>query len=414
MTVAAGTAPSHNGAHSGTGASPEDGEPLQRSGPATGAGPAPVVRPAPARPLRVAVLHNAKEYAPALNGHRPKDAHAELDNLRNICAYVAALEGLGHTVLAFEGGPDLPALLARHEIDICFNTCEGLRGDSREAQVPALLEMLGVPYSASKVLALAVTLDKAMTKRVLAYHGLPTPAFQEFRDPDEALDAALGRRLAAGGALFVKPNREGTGMGVHGDALVRSEAALRERVAYLLGAYGQTALVEEYIDGRDVTCGLVGNLRPDGSAADLHLFPISEVDHSVYPPGTEPFYSYKIKVELADLYQGFCPAPIPDAVAAEIRRLTIETFRACGCLDLARVDFRLDITTSGLQPMILEINALPGLAWNSDLTLCAAADGWTHAELLQCIFQTAARRYRLEGDTGSALVRRQFSVGAFK
>jgi D-alanine-D-alanine ligase len=358
--------------------------------------------------LRVAVLHNAKENAPALSGQRPKDALAELDNLRNVRDYVAALRGLGHTVLAFEGAPDLPARLARHDIDICFNTCEGLRGDSREAQLPALLEMLGVPYSASKVLAMAVTLDKAMTKRVLAHHGLPTPHFQEFRHPDQALDAALGRRLAAGGALFVKPNREGTGMGIQGDALVRSQAELRERVAYLLSAYGQTALVEEYVDGRDVTCGLVGNLRPDGSSDDLHLFPISEVDHTVYPPGTEPFYSYKLKVELADLYRGFCPAHIPDAIAAEIRRLTIETFRACGCLDVARVDFRLDMTNN-LQPMILEINALPGLAWNSDLTLCAAADGWTHTELLQAVFHSAVRRNGLAVDQDGAVAPRQVS-----
>jgi D-alanine-D-alanine ligase len=404
MTVAASPAPTNNSAPAGASRSTEDSEPLEQSGPAPAA--------APARPLRVAVLHNAKENAPALNGYGPKDAQAELDNLRNVHEYVVALQGLGHTVLAFEGGPDLPERLAGHNIDICFNTCEGFRGDSREAQVPALLEMLGVPYSASKVLALALTLDKAMTKRVLAYHGLPTPHFQEFRHPDQALDAALGRRLAAGGALFVKPNREGTGMGIHGDALVRSEAAVRERVAYLLGAYGQTALVEEYIEGRDVTCGLVGNLRPDGGSDDLHLFPISEVDHTVYPPGTEPFYSYKIKVELADLYHGYCPARIPDAIAAEVRRLTIETFRACGCLDVARVDFRLDVTTSGLQPMILEINALPGLAWNSDLTLCAAADGWTHTQLLQSIFQAAARRYGLAGDPARATAPRRISEAA--
>src|SRR5439155_8847799 len=132
-----------------------------------------------------------------------------------------------------------------------------------------------------------------------------TPGFQEFRDPSEPLSPVLARRLAAGGALFVKPNREGTGMGIYGDALVRSEAAMRARVAYLIETYQQTALVEEYVEGRDVTCGLVGNLSPTGSSEGLHLFPISEVDHTVYPPGTEPFYSYTIKVEMAELYHGF-------------------------------------------------------------------------------------------------------------
>lgn len=345
------------------------------------------------RPLRVAVLHNSKTDAAraALPADAPADALAELDSQRGVHDYTAALRALGHTVAAFEGDLSLPQRLAEFAPDICFNTCEGVRGDSREAQVPALLEMLGLPYTAGKVLALAVTLDKAMTKRVLAYHGLPTPHFQEFRHPDEPLDAALAARLARGGALFVKPNREGTGKGIYKDALVRREADLRERVAYLQGAYHQTVLVEEYIAGRDVTCGLVGNFTPLGGAEDLHVFPISEINYSGYPPGTEQFYSYKLKVDLADDYAYWCPAPLPDALAAEVRRLTIETFRVCGCLDIARVDFRLD-TENNLQPMILEINALPGLAYNSDLTLCAQADGWSHYDLLQGYFNAAVQR----------------------
>ncbi len=394
MTASTSPTSSSNGAHAPAATSnPDDIDPLRQSAPATGAVPQ-TATPAAGNQssLRVAVLHNSKLEAPSVNGRRPKDALAELDNPLNVKNYLAALQALGHAVLAFDGGPSLPALLTQHQIDICFNTCEGRRGDSREAQVPALLEMLGMPYSASKVLALAVTLDKAMTKRVLAYHHLPTPGFQEFRDVNEPLDPALARRLAAGGALFVKPNREGTGMGIYGDALVRSEPALRERVDYLIRAYQQTALVEQYVEGRDVTCGLVGNLSPDGGTDGLHLFPISEVDHTVYPPGTEPFYSYHLKVEMAEIYRGFCPAPIPDEIAAEVRRLTMETFRACGCLDVARVDFRLD-TTNHLRPMILEINALPGLAHNSDLTLCAQAEGWTHHQLIQAIFNAAVERY---------------------
>jgi len=348
------------------------------------------------RPLRVAVLHNSKTEAirAALPADAPADALAELDSQRGVHDYTVALQGLGHTVAAFEGDLTLPQRLAEFAPDICFNTCEGVRGDSREAQVPAMLEMLGLPYTASKVLALAVTLDKAMTKRVLAYHGLPTPHFQEFRHPAEPLDAALAARLARGGALFVKPNREGTGKGIYKDALVRTEADLRARVAYLQTAYNQTVLVEEYVAGRDVTCGLVGNFTPLGGAEDLHLFPISEINYANYPPGTEPFYSHKLKVDLADDYAYWCPAPLPDALAAEVRRLTVETFRVCGCLDIARVDFRLD-TENNLQPMILEINALPGLAYNSDLTLCAEADGWSHYDLLQGYFHAAVQRYGL-------------------
>jgi D-alanine-D-alanine ligase len=337
--------------------------------------------------LRLAVLHNTKDAAP-LNGHHPQDALDELDSPRNVSDYCAALRALGHTVFDFEGNLHLPQKLLEHQIDMCFNTCEGFRGDSREAQVPALLEMLGMPYTASKVLALAVTLDKAMTKRVLLSHGLPTPRFQEFHSVEQALDPRL--RFP----LFVKPNREGTGIGIYGDSVIRTEAQLREKVDYLLQAYDESVLVEEYIEGRDVTCGLVGNFRPNGSAEDIHLFPISEVDYSVYAPGTEHFYSHHLKVDLADDYHCLCPAPLPDPVAAEVRRLTIETFRVCGCLDVGRVDFRLDVNNH-LQPMILEINALPGMAYNSDLTLCAEAEGWTHYQLLQAVLNAALKRYGL-------------------
>ena len=345
-----------------------------------------------ARPLRVAVLYNLKENAPSLNGSAPKDALAELDSMTNVQDYCNAIRALGHEVVAFEGDAELPQRLAEQPVDLCFNTCEGFRGDSREAQVPALLEMMGIPYTASRVMALAITLDKAMTKRVLHYYGLPTPAFQEFCAADQPLEPRLAERLAAGRPLFVKPNREGTGIGIHSDSLVRDEASLRAKVAYMLKAYHESALVEEYVEGRDVTCGLVGNLRPDGTPDDdLHLFPISEVDYSVYPPGTEPFYSYKLKVDLADSYRNLCPAPLPEPLAAEVRRLTVETFRACGCLDVARVDFRLD-ANNHLQPMILEINALPGLTSISDLTLCAEAEGWTHAQLVQAVFNAALKR----------------------
>jgi D-alanine-D-alanine ligase len=340
--------------------------------------------------LRVAVLHNTKDQAPHL-GDQPQDALAELDSPRTVTDFVTAIRALGHTVVPMEGGPDLAQRLAEQPVDLCFNTCEGYRGDSREAQVPAILEMIGMPYSASRVLALAVTLDKAMTKRVLAYYGLPTPRFQEFSRPDQPLDPALAARMEKGGGLFIKPNREGTGMGIYGDAVARTPAALRERVAYLLETYHQTVLVEEYIEGRDVTCGLIGNFDSAGGADGFHILPISEVDHTVYPPGTEPFYSYNLKVHMADRYRCLCPAPLGDALTAEVRRLTVETFRACGCQDLARVDFRLDRHNDN-QPMILEINALPGMAYNSDLTLCAEAYGWSHYDLIQAVFNTAAAR----------------------
>jgi D-alanine-D-alanine ligase len=356
--------------------------------------------------LRVALLYNLASNAPVDVNDAP-DALDELDTEKNVKAYTAALEAAGHTVFPMEGNAELPERLKPLNVDVAFNTCEGFRGDSREAQVPALLEMLGIPYTAARVLGLALTLDKAMTKRVLAYHGLPTPRFQEFVTPDAPLNPTL--RFP----LFAKPNREGTGKGITGKSILHNEGELREYVSYLQGTYHQSVLVEEYVDGRDVTCGLIGNLTASAVALpipvdqlhpiegqigvdfdDLHFFPISEVDYTVYEPGTEPVYSNKLKVTLADKYRALCPAPLSAEMAAEIRRLTLEVFRVTQSLDVARVDFRIDHRTR--MPQILEINSLPGLTPISDMTLCAEAEGWTHADMIVAVMDAAIRRLGLQ------------------
>jgi D-alanine-D-alanine ligase len=356
--------------------------------------------------LRVALLYNLASNAPADVNDSP-DALDELDTEKNVAAYAAALRAVGHTVFPMEGDIGLPGRLKKLNVDIAFNTCEGYRGDSREAQVPALLEMLGIPYTAARVLGLALTLDKAMTKRVLAHHGLATPRFQEFVTPHVPLDPYLQF------PLFAKPNREGTGKGITEKSILNNEKELREYVSYLIHTYHQSVLVEQYVDGRDVTCGLVGNLSAEAVAApipvsalhpkdgqtgvdydNLHFFPISEVDYTVYEPGTEPVYSNKLKVMLADKYRALCPAPLGDDLSAEIRRLTLEVFRVTQSLDLGRVDFRID-RRSGV-PQILEINALPGITPISDMTLCAEAEGWTHADLVVAVMDAAIRRHGLK------------------
>lgn len=331
------------------------------------------------RQLRVAILYNLASNAPAPPPGAPPDYLYELDHEHNVSAYRRALESRGYEVFLMEGNADLPARLRATPVDICFNTCEGFRGDSREAQVPALLEMIGVPYTGSKVLTLALTLDKPMTKRLLSFYGLPTPAFQEFRSPDEPLDSRL--RFP----LFAKPAREGTGMGISTQSILRTEAEMRERVAYLLEAYREPALVEEYIEGNDVTVGMVGNWP------DLHIFPLSMVDYSGYGRDAVPVYSAEYKVDRADEYRCQCPADLPPALADELRRLAVETMRVTHTLDMARVDFRLN-KREGNKPYILEINSLPGMTPISDLTLTAEAEGWTHADLINAIMDAGLRR----------------------
>lgn len=331
--------------------------------------------------LRIALLVNLARNAPPVHRNAPSDILAELDQDKNVNAYAGAMRARKHDVLIREGNVHLASWLESVQPDICFNTCEGFVGESREAQVPALLEMLGIPYTGPTPLAAAITHDKPTTQKILSCYGLPVPRFQSFHTPDDMLQADLTF------PLFVKPTHEGTGIGIHNDSIVRDMHHLRDKVAQIIEAYEQPAMVETYVEGKDITCGLTGN------GDDVHFFPITEVDFSGYPQGLEAIYGVEQKVDFDEYYRNKCPAPLGDALTEEIRRLTHEVFKVTGCRDFARVDFRL---TDAGQPYILEINGLPGITPRSDLTLMAEAEGWTHADLVCSVLDAALKRYGIK------------------
>lgn len=329
--------------------------------------------------LKIALLANLKKNAPRRPGD-PKDRWSELDSERTVEAISSALREGGHEVTFLEGDKDLYHKLERGRFDIAFNICEGHQGDARESQVPAILEMLGIPYTGSKVLCLALTLDKPMTKRILLSHGLPTPSFQVFENPDQLLDSNLRY------PLFVKPSREGTGMGISRSSIVHDEGDLRAQMRWVIETYQEPALVEKYIEGREVTVGILGNER-------LHIFPPLEVDFGPCPAEEQGIYTSRIKSELYHSPHYLCPAPLADAQTEELGRLAMAAFRALNCLDVARVDFRLD-AHDGEKPYILELNPLPGLCPGvSDLVMQAEADGMSHAQLINAILNEALKRY---------------------
>jgi D-alanine-D-alanine ligase len=351
--------------------------------------------------MHVALLANLKKNAPTWEGMTP-DQWDDLDSEDTIEGITKAIESNGHRVTFLEGDPTLYDNLRKVKPDICFNICEGHFGDSRESQVPALLEMLRIPYTGSRVFTLALALDKPMTKRILAYHKLPTAPFQTFERVNEPLDPDMKF------PLFVKPSREGTGMGVSADSIVRDEAQLRVQLRRQFDRYDQPILVEHYIEGREVTLGVIGNLTapvawrlPEDEEAPriqrgLHFFPALEVDMGRYPDEEAGLYTNRMKVEMAHDFHYLCPAPLTDEQLAELRWLTAATFRVTGCLDVARVDFRFDIHDNN-KPYILEINPLPGLyPGTSDLCLEAAADGWTYEQLVNRILDEAIERQGLK------------------
>ncbi|MFP4323360.1 MAG: D-alanine--D-alanine ligase, partial [Anaerolineales bacterium] len=206
-------------------------------------------------PLKIALLANLKDNAPRQSDGDHLD---DLDGRDTIDFILDALHYGGHDARFLEANlappHNLVDELRAFGPDLCFNIAEGHWGDSREAQIPAVLEMLRIPYTGSGVLTLALALDKPMTKRVLHYHNLPTPEFQVFGRADDPIDEELlnqdgGLRFP----LFVKPSREGTGIGVHARSVVYTIDELRARVRDLLTTYQQPVLAERYIEGREVT-----------------------------------------------------------------------------------------------------------------------------------------------------------------
>lgn len=348
--------------------------------------------------MRVALLANLKKNAPTWPNMSP-DRWDDLDSEETIQAILEALAAGGHEATFLEGDVSLYDSLRKLKPEICFNICEGHFGNAREAVVPALLDTMRVPYTGSDVLTLALALDKPMTKRILAYHKLPTPPFQTFERVNEHLDPDM--RFP----LFVKPSREGTGMGVTAESIVYDEGQLRTQLRRLFDRYDQPVLAERFIDGREVTVGVVGNLAspvawrlPENEDAPriqrgLHFLPPLEVDMSRYPKEEAGVYTSRIKTEMAHEFHYLCPAPLPAELVEDLNWLTAATFRVTGCRDVARVDFRLD-AEDGNTPYILEINPLPGLNPEySDLCIEGKAAGWSYEYLVNRILDEAIERY---------------------
>lgn len=355
----------------------------------------PDIRPRPVRPWRVAVIANIKGETP-IPEDAPPDAGAEFDSPRTIQAIREAIESDGHTTIFLQADSNLPQALREYCPDICFNIAEGLGGDGREAQVPALLEMLKIPYTASRVVTSAISLEKTLTKRIWRDHHLPTAAFQEFETPDDPISPDLHY------PLFVKPVREGTGMGTDEHSVVFDELQLRQRVRWVIETYRQPALVEAYLSGREFTVAVMGSpharqysRHPEWYAEDgFHRFPIMEIYHQTsVTPG---IYGHEAKQrypgeEGAPLY--LCPAAIDEALAEQLNNLAIRAHQAIGALDISRVDIRLG--PDG-KPYLMEINTLPGLSPGySDLCMIAAAEGITYRDLILEILYLGAARYGL-------------------
>ena len=332
--------------------------------------------------MNIGITYDLKNVGP-LDPHLPDDHQEEFDSPQTIDAIVGALEALGHRVVRLGDGRAFLEKVLAEPPDLVFNFAEGTGvSRSREARVPAVLDMLGIPYTGSDPLTMAVTLDKDCAKKLVAAAGVAVPPGYALA-PHEPLDAVPSKHLVF--PMVAKPAWEGSSKGIRDKCLVNTPAELREVVAMLRRDHRQTILLEEYIAGDELTVGVYGNEAPQVLGI-MRVQPLHPTERFIYSLEVKRDYHRRAKFE--------CPAAIAPQARAAVERAALTVFRALGCRDIGRVDFRL---RDGV-PYFLEVNPLPGLnPVDSDLVFIAKFIGWSYPKLIATILGAAAKRVGLSG-----------------
>jgi D-alanine-D-alanine ligase len=322
--------------------------------------------------LRIGMTYDLREdYLAAGYG---EEETAEFDSPATIAALEGALSANG--VMAERIG-NIRALAGRlvagERWDFVFNICEGLSGAGREAQVPALLEAYGIPFSFSDSLVMALSLHKGMTKHVLRDKGIPTASFAVI----ETMADLEGFSLSF--PVFAKPVAEGTGKGVSPASRASGPAALRKVCRSLLSKFHQPVLVETFLPGREFTVGMLGTGRGAEAIGVLEVTLSDRAEAGVYG------YVNKEECESRVIY---CLAG--DETAMRASAVALAAWRALGCRDAGRVDLRCD--GSG-APQFMEVNPLAGLhPTHSDLPILAAEVGIAYEKLIGRILRLGLQR----------------------
>jgi D-alanine-D-alanine ligase len=299
-------------------------------------------------------------------------AHAVLD----------ALKKLGHTVSLVPLGAKVEKFFHDMQVknpEAVFNLCEGFWGQSRrEMHVAALFELMGVAYTGAAPFCLGLTQDKVRTKDLLSRYQLPTPKYTLVKVGEHYPKT---RDLIY--PLIVKPRFEDASLGITNDSIVENERELKQRIDYVHKTYYQGALVEEFIEGREINAAIIGN-------APFEALPLSEI--RFHPDLAHPIVSYEGKwLEKSFGYQGtqpVCPAPLKGREEMLVKDVALRAYKIMECRDYARIDIRLRDEV----PYILEVNANPDISPDAGLARSAKAAGLNYLELIKRILEMAAKR----------------------
>ncbi|MBC7319797.1 ATP-grasp domain-containing protein [bacterium] len=329
--------------------------------------------------MKIVLAFNKKPEEIIVEDDEPPDRYAEFDPPRTIEAIVQALESLGHKVFPVEANESFVENLKELSPDIVFNIGEGIRGESRESHVPAILEWLGIPYTGSGPLTMAITLDKPITKQIFIAEHIPTPRYTVISNLKETQNIGDLRF-----PIIVKPSHEGSSMGLDSRSIVYSFKELKEQIAKIIDLYRQPALVEEFVEGRELTVGILGNAPPE-------VLPIKELDFSSIPDELGKFASGIIKAKYWHLVKHYCPASLTKSLYEKICNISLKVYRVLRCRDLARLDIRV---SKDEIPYVLEVNPLPDLdPKEGNFPSMAMVKGISYKDLIARILKAGISRY---------------------
>lgn len=325
--------------------------------------------------MKVAVLANLKEDAP-ISPDDPPGRWDDLDDQETVNEILESLRSMGHEGKYFPAGIESIEAIKQFNPDLCFNSSEGHYGASREAQMPALLDILRLPYTCAGVLGMSLSHNKHIAKRMFRSAGLPTANFFVLQRPED-LDGYSLRY-----PLFVKPAYEGSSIGINENALVRDHDELEKQVNWVWEQTHGDILIEEYIEGREFTIAILGD----------EVLPIVEI---VSPTG---FYSNEQKEDLESEVYRVCPAKLSEEKTKEFKELALKAKKVLELEDICRMDMRTDWDGN---PYILEVNPIPLMCPDPEqasLVYAARAAGYSYKDIVRKIIESAVKRHHLKSN----------------
>ena len=331
--------------------------------------------------LKVVLLYNLLE---RIEKGEEKDILAEEAIVEEIGAVEEALHSLGHQCFVLAIRDEINTMihwLREIHPDVVFNLCESVYGNScLEMNIPALLDLFQISYTGSSALTLGLCQDKGKVKNILLSQGILTPRYRIF---DRKVNHIKGNVFP----IIVKPLHEDGSLGISKESVVFDDEALIRQIQYVVEKYDQPALVEEFIEGRELNVGLV---EDDGRVGPL---PISEIDYSEFPNGVPRICGYEAKwVPDSPEYQKtkpICPAPLEWVMKKRVEHIAVKVFRLFGCRDYARVDIRID--REG-KIYVLEVNPNPDISPSSGMARAVKVQGVKYSDFIKGLLERALQR----------------------